>query len=115
MSKIEEFKEFVKQNPSLINYVKEDKMTWQKFYEMYDIYGENNSAWDEYLKPEQASTNTLGVVDIISFIKNINLDKMQESINSIQRVLGVLEDLKSDNKTNTPSYKPRPLYKHFED
>ena len=39
MNKITQFKEFVKQNPSLLNHVKEEKMTWQKFYEMYDIYG----------------------------------------------------------------------------
>ena len=42
MSKLEEFKNFVKDNPKLINYVKNNEMTWQKFYEMYDIYGKEN-------------------------------------------------------------------------
>ena len=50
MDKKEEFKEFVKKNPRLLTFVKKGEMTWQKFYEMFDLYGENNSVWDDYLK-----------------------------------------------------------------
>lgn len=113
------FKEFVKKNPSLIKFVKNEEMSWQKFYEMFDLYGEDSNVWRDYT--EIAKTNTvatesaLGLADIVSWFKGIDLSKMQESINSVQRVLGVLEDL-GDNKTETkPEYKPRPLYKHFED
>ena len=49
MSKKEEFKEFVKKNPSLINHVNNNQMTWQKFYELYDMYGDNNDIWDKYI------------------------------------------------------------------
>ena len=42
MSKLTSFKEFVKNNPSLVKFVKEDKMTWQKFYEMFDLYVSNH-------------------------------------------------------------------------
>ena len=56
------------------------------------------------------------MMDVLTWLKSINLDKMQESISSVQRVLGVLEDLGSNNEVNTkPEYKPRPLYKHFDD
>ena len=118
MNKKEEFKEFVKQKPSLVKYVNDGKMTWQKFYEMYDLYGESNDVWNEYTKEKtvMGAATTLGALDIINFIKNIDLDKMQESINSVTRVIGVLEDLSDKNKTTqTHEYKPRPLYKHFED
>ncbi len=114
MSKIEDFKQFVKNNPSLLKYVKNKEKTWQQFYEIYDMYGESKDAWKDYL--EEASVNTvnaLGVSDIINWIKNVDVDKMQESISSVQRVLGVLEDLGNNNVK--PEYKPRPLYKHFED
>ena len=40
--KQEEFKNFVRTKPELIKYVQNGKMTWQKFYEMYDLYGEDN-------------------------------------------------------------------------
>ena len=49
MDKKTNFKEFVKNNPSLLKFVKEEKMTWQKFYEMYDLYGENHEVWNEYI------------------------------------------------------------------
>ena len=35
MDKIVEFKDFVKQHPKLINFVKKGDMSWQKFYEMH--------------------------------------------------------------------------------
>ena len=113
MSKLEDFKGFVKDNPGLLKYIKNKEMTWQSFYEMYDMYGSDNKVWEPYIKKEVEATAT---VDILSWLKNINIDKMQESINSVQRVLGVLEDLGSNNtKSTNTEYKPRPLYKHFED
>ena len=118
MDKMTNFKEFVKKNPSLLKFVREEKMTWQKFYEMYDLYGESNDIWNEYIQKEEVITTTssIGMLDVLNWLKTINLDKMQESISSVQRVLGVLEDLGTNNTTNTkPEYKPRPIYKHFED
>lgn len=120
MDKKTNFKEFVKKNPSLLKFVKEEKMTWQKFYEMYDLYGESNEVWNEYITKEEitvAPASSIGMLDILNWLKTINLDKMQESISSVQRVLGVLEDLGSNNNSTSTKteYKPRPLYKHFED
>ena len=118
MDKMTNFKEFVKKNPSLLKFVREEKMTWQAFYEMYDLYGESNDIWNEYIQKEEVITTTssIGMLDVLNWLKTINLDKMQESISSVQRVLGVLEDLGTNNTTNTkPEYKPRPIYKHFED
>ena len=39
MNNKDNFKLFVKDHPELIDYVKDDRMTWQKFYEIYNIYG----------------------------------------------------------------------------
>ena len=54
MSKKDEFKHFASSHPELNEYVRKGDMTWQKFYEMYDIYGEDNRGWDKYL----TSTNS---------------------------------------------------------
>lgn len=117
MGKIE-FKEFVKKNPSLAKYIKNNDMTWQKFYEMYDMYGEKEEVWKDYLTPAVAATTTaVGTSEFMNFVKNINLDEIQEGLNSVSRVIGVFQDLGTTNKTTTSKteYKPRPIYKHFED
>ena len=116
MSKMASFKEFVKENPSLVKFVKEDKMTWQKFYEMYDLYGSDNEIWKEYLNPieiEKASS-TLGISDFLNWVKTVDLDSLQEGINSVSRVVGLLQDF-GTKETNKTTYTPRPIYKHFED
>ena len=124
MANKEEFKEFVKKNPRLITFIKNGDMTWQKFYEIYDIYGDSSDAWKDYLvsnenvsKAAVATTGALGINDIFSWIKNINLDSLQEGVNSLQRVIGVVKDLgnKDDTTVKKEEYKPRPIYKHFED
>ena len=124
MSKVE-FKEFVKKNPKLIKYVKNDEMSWQKFYEIYELYGDDNDAWKDYLtdnnnKTEiiKTSTTTFGVNEFVNWMKNINLDGLQEGIGNIQRVLGVFQDFtkkESNSEVTKQEYKPRPLYKHFDD
>ena len=129
--KKEEFKEFVKKNPKLIKYVKNNEMTWQKFYEMYDIYGEDENIWKDYIRKtdsienrniseEKAQKGITGLTlsEVVNWFKNVDLDGLQEGIGNVQRVLGVVQDFsKKDSSNNTAkqAYKPRPLYKHFED
>ena len=124
--KKEEFKEFVKKNPKLITYVKNNEMTWQKFYEMYDLYGDTNDVWNDYIKnkeevkediKEVTKTGIAGLTlsEVVKWIKNVDLDNLQEGIGNVQRVLGVMQDFTKKDTVEKQAYKPRPLYKHFED
>ncbi len=125
--KKEEFKEFVRKNPSLISYVKSNEMSWQKFYEMYDLYGEDNEVWNDYIKKQEnekiestaVKTGIAGLTlsEVVNWFKNVDLDGLQEGIGNVQRVLGVVQDFSKKDNTTTEknTYKPRPLYKHFED
>ena len=116
MTKKEEFKEFVRKNPKLVKYVKDGTSNWQQFYEIYDLYGEDKDAWKDYL-PLATATASLGVNDFMGWIKNIDLDAFQNGVSSLQRVLGVVQDLSGKDTTSKPTeeYRPRPMYKHFED
>ena len=51
MDQKEEFKKFVKSNPKLIKYVKDGSRKWQDFYEIFNLYGDDSKAWDEYYCP----------------------------------------------------------------
>ena len=128
--KKEEFKQFVKSNPKLIKYVRNNEMTWQKFYEIYDLYGKDETVWKDYIgesktvdKDEKKDISKevkagLTLSEVVNWFKNVDLNGLQEGIGNVQRVLGVVQDFsKKDNTDNTTkqTYKPRPLYKHFED
>lgn len=115
MSKKEEFKEFIRSKPELVEYIKNKDMTMQGFYEIYDIYGDNEEAWKPYLRSETSMTPKL--TDIM---KNIDLDEIQKHINTAQKALGVVGDLttKSGNDIANVVKGPltsRPLNKFFED
>lgn len=109
------FKEFVRNNPKLIRYIKNKEMTWQSFYEIYDMYGDDKEAWKPYLEEEKKDTK-VSDINFMNYLKNIDLDAVQESINSIQRVLGVVGDLAVNKSTSSENnYEPKPLYQHLDD
>lgn len=134
MDKLSLFKAFVKKHPRLIKFVNEGDMTWQKFYEIYDLYGEEDSVWTSYIsnntvKEEavtpaaataipSAAAGALGLGEMMSWLKNVDLDAVRGGIESIQRVIGVVQDFAPSKDSDTSvkeEYKPRPLYKNFED
>ena len=113
MNNKEEFKKFVKENPKLIKYVRDGKKTWQNFYEIFNLYGNDSNAWKEYLGE---ITATSASIDLLSWLKGIDIDSIQNGVASLQRVLGVVEDFtRKESNTTKEEYQPRPLYKHFED
>ena len=124
MDKKEEFKVFVRENPKLVKFVNSGEMTWQKFYEMYDMYGKSDDVWSSYIggrvaagvATTAATASALSFNDIVNWVKGIDLDSVQSGINNIQRVVGMVQDFaKKDSTPTKEEYKPRPIYKHFED
>ena len=113
--KLDAFKKFVKDNPYLIDYVKNDKMTWQKFYEIYDLYGEEDSIWNDFKNNDTSSnsniTNTFK--EIVNLIKGIDLNGVRKALTSLDKAIEAFKGF-SDNNSNTP-YEERPKNKYFED
>lgn len=144
MSKLEEFKKYVKKYPKLISYVKEGKMSWQDFYELYDIYGENDEVWSKYVSESVSdgdnNTNTdtnksintdsvssddsnkesksiTSVGDVVKMIKNMDVNKVQDGISSLQKAVDLFSTIfiKDGSKTGGSTYTPRPIYRRFDD
>ena len=113
MDNLDNFKFFVKNNPSFATYIKDGSMTWQKFYEIYDMYGEDSPVWEEY-KQEKKKSPTIN--DIVNMAKNIDMNKLQDGVNSLSKAVGLFSDLfTSKSGPNTTTYKPRAVYRRFED
>lgn len=122
MSK-EDFKNFVRRNPNLINKVNKNETSWQKLYEIYDLYGEDNNVWNNYLNPVQdrviskvTPANELAFKELINMVKNIDLEKVRSSIEGVQKTISLVQELGfgSSNKVRE-EYQGRPIYKPMDD
>ncbi len=106
MSKKENFKSFISKNPSFALSVKSGKTSWQKMYELYDLYGEDNKVWEDYRSSEEIETkNSFNLKGLLSSLSGINLETFQNNISSLQKAVGFLEDLTRDNKKKTTKKK----------
>ena len=125
MSK-EQFKVFVRDNPSLASHVNNNEISWQQLYEMYNLYGENSNVWNEYLTPVQAkssipsvtSANEKAFQELINMVRNVDLEKVRHGIEGVQKTISLVQDLGFGNSNNNnvrQEYQGRPLYQHFED
>ena len=115
MSKVE-FKEFVKKNTNLINYVEKGETTWQKLYELYDLYGENSNIWDKYLETTKDTTNNnSNFKDLVNMIKGIDLNTVQNCLESVDKAIDAFKGIIPKTNSNPTNYEPRPTYKYFED
>ena len=117
------FKSFARLHPELATTVLNGKATWQQLYELFEIYGEKNSIWNNYLSASSTITDsvtsaTSSVRDVVNTFKNLDMDSVQKGITNIQKTIGLLQDIGLGAVSKIPTtktYEPRPLYKHFED
>lgn len=110
MDKKTSFKEFVSHHPELITFVKNKESTWQDFYEIYDIYGEDENAWNKYFN----NTND-SIGELTNLFKNVNMDNVQKHINNAQKAVSLIQELTNKSTPNIVSKTPRPITKFFGD
>lgn len=114
---LDDFKNFVKQRPNLARYVNNGEKTWQDFYNMYSLYGENSEVWKDF---DMGSSNSpVTIKDLFNMFKQVDISQVQESITSIQKGIGYIENMvKSKEANSTPkrsNYEARPMYRYFDD
>ena len=112
--KSDEFRNFVRTKPELIKYVQDGTSSWQKFYELYDLYGTDERVWKDYSKD-----NSFNVDKIKDMIKNVDMESIKEHINTAQKALDIVQELTGKSAASTATAAtlstPRPLNKFFED
>lgn len=104
----EKFKEFVKNNPKLVDYVKNNNKNWQDLFEIYVLYGEDEKIWDNYL-----NNNKTGIEDLVKMIQNVNLDAVKNTVDSLSKAVGILKNISSDNKEEI--YERKQSFKDLDD
>ena len=121
MNKKEAFKEFLKKNKNLSKLVNDGKTTYQKLFETYDIYGEDENVWKDLLKDElKTKSKTSAVKDVIDNLKNIDLDKLEENVGTLEKALTFLEDIittrsEKNKEKKERTVKPSEIERFFDD
>ncbi len=106
----EEFKIFVSKYPSFASHVKEGKTSWQKLFELYNLYDEKSNIWDEYKKDivRSAPATSLSLSSILNSLKGINLDSFQNNLTSIQKAVSLMEEFtRKEDKKDGQKSKPK--------
>ena len=117
MSK-ESFKEFIKKRPELAQAVFNNKTTFQKLYEAYDMYGEESTVFNEVLTPknEVKEISSTSFKEITNLFRNIDLDTVQKSVNGLQKAVSLISEIvPKNNNEYVPNYEERPINKYYED
>ena len=104
----EKFKIFVQNNPKLIDYVKDNNKSWQDLYEIYSLYGEDETVWNNYLKD-----NKTGINELINMIQNVNLEKVKNTVDGLEKAITIIQNI--SNKNNNEIYEKKSEYKDLDD
>ena len=113
MNNLDKFKQFVKLNPQFASYIKNNTMTWQKFYELYDMYGEDSTIWSSFENEDKKTSPTIN--DLIKMAKNIDIDKLHDGVNSLSKAVGLFSELFTNKDSSINNYNPRAIYQRFDD
>lgn len=108
MSK-EKFIEFVRKNPNLVDYVKRNNTSWQSLYEIYAIYGEDQSVWNKYLSSKDNSIN-----ELVNLIKGVNLESIRKVVDGLQKTISLVQEI-GGNKQENETYQKSPVYEDLDD
>ncbi len=116
MSKKEEFKKFIKNYPELVPLIKEKSYSWQDLYELYDIYGDKEEVWSQFIK-EDKDLREEPLNELANLVKGVNLENIQKYINNAQKAINVVQELTTKTPPKTPHIPktPRPITKFFGD
>lgn len=100
-SRMDEFKAFVSNHTKIRDEVRTGKRTWQNIYEEWVLYGENDPQWEKYLNDSaqkvvsqngsNLSINMDSLKNVVSYIKKINPDDLNKTLNTVQKVIQIAQ------------------------
>ncbi len=119
MSKLDEFKEFIKENKFLIEKVHNKETTWQKLYETYDLYGKEH----ELLKKDVVKKNNNllskeGFTNAINAFKDIDLEKVSSGLDSVKKVVSTIQEItkgETASSVEIPEYMKKSTFRRYND
>jgi len=81
---------YARRHPEFASHVLNGKVSWQQLYELYEIYGEDSNVWNNYSKND---FDLNSFKEVFKVIKNVDLESLQSGINSLQKTIGLIQDI----------------------
>ena len=97
-SRMNEFRTFVNKYPKLRDEVRSGNKTWQNIYEEWVLFGEEN--FGNYKEEDiqtiknavaNSNLNLDSVKNVINYIKKINPDDLNKTLNTVQKVIQIAQ------------------------
>ena len=115
MSKLDEFKIFIKDQDEVLKKIHDGKLTWQQVYEIYDIHGPSNSLFKQPVKEERSAKSNNQINNAIKAFQDIDMDKISNNLQSLQKVLGMFSEFSKNNKQDPSHSISRGNYRRYND
>lgn len=90
---IEQFKQFVKKHPKLIEEVREGKKTWKQLYNDWYVFGEDDEMWDEYTSTDDKQEQGALVQKLASYLKHLDVNELQTYITNVQQAITSIQEV----------------------
>jgi len=108
-SKMDRFREFANKHPLLRDEVRNGKRTWQNIYEEWVLYGEDDPQWQNYVASPNTTQQPIGndntvdsIRNIVGYIQKINPDTITKTLNTIQKVVQIIQTVGGNNRHMLP-------------
>lgn len=112
---VQQFKEFIRTHPHLIQSVRNGENSWQELYEDWYLLGEDDPKWGTAKGKEgesqTKSDSKIGMSQIMGILKNIDVNQVQNqmqqlshAIGAIQGVIGQFQGQESQKQQESPPH-----------
>lgn len=121
---VQQFKEFVKENPKIIQEVRSGNATWQELFEEWYLLGEDDHRWDEFRKEKKEAQDQKTTAQdqkdwmpqILGVLKKMDPSQVQGHISHLSQALGaiqgVISQLQGEGKGNPPKSRESDIPHH---
>ncbi|GAC91264.1 hypothetical protein KN10_1700 [Anoxybacillus flavithermus NBRC 109594] len=90
---IEQFKQFVKKHPKLIEEVRQGKKTWKELYNDWYVFGEDDDMWDEYRSSDVKQDQGDLMQKLASYVKHLDVNELQTYITNVQQAIASIQEV----------------------
>ncbi|MCM3408956.1 YlbD family protein [Metabacillus litoralis] len=97
---VQQFKEFVKKHPKLVQEVRKGNKEWQEVFEDWYLLGENDIVWKQYKgdqtedsSEKETKSKSDFMTQIFSAVKQMDMDTVNHHINNMSSTISTIQGL----------------------